>query len=74
MTLEYMYHHQEARWWYLSTCIGTRRHITDIQVHLLLPGGYSVALDYMYVLKKAQNSCGCWCSLTTAFTVLINGT
>ena len=25
-------------------------------------------------LMVAQNSCGCWCSLTTAFTVLINGT
>ena len=52
MTLEYMYHRQEAPWWHLSTCNITRRHITDIQVHSLLLGGSSVALEYMYVLKE----------------------
>ena len=54
MTLEYMSHHQEAPWWHLSTCIITRRHITDIQEHLLLLGGTSLALECIYLLKLAQ--------------------
>ena len=32
MTLEYMYHHEEARLCYLSTCTIARRHYSDTLV------------------------------------------
>ena len=45
MTLEYMYHHEEARLCYLSTCIIARRHYSDTLVHLQLLVDATVTLE-----------------------------
>ena len=45
MTLEYMYHHEEARLCYLSTCTIARRHYSDTLVHLQLLVDTTVTLE-----------------------------
>ena len=45
MTLEYMYHHEEARLCYLSTCTIARRHYSDTLVHLQLIVDATVTLE-----------------------------
>ena len=45
MTLEYMYHHEEARLCYLSTCTIARRHYSDTLVHLQLLVDATVTLE-----------------------------
>ena len=45
MTLEYMYHHEEAGLCYLSTCTIARGLYSDTSVHLLLLVDDTVTLE-----------------------------